>query len=162
MLCCVGQYWRFFCVVLCVSVKIACMLKTRQLKPHIAFLASNKTTVRHRGESSKKKKKKKTKIRIAGTTQTTRCSSFFDDEEESKEHDAWPASLRAGVHVAQWAVLSAASLLFANVQVTTRLVSASCPAFYWYMAHLLLHPNQNNSRRYYRYIVQFDHLHCLA
>jgi len=79
---CVGQYWRFFCVVLRVSVKIACMLKTRQLKPHIAFLAS-KTTVRHQGVSSKKKKKKKTKIRIAGTTQTTRCSSFFDDEEES-------------------------------------------------------------------------------
>ena len=70
---CVGQYWRFFCVVLRVSVKIACM-QTRQLPEGIKKVGQG---------VSKKKKKKKTKIRIAGTTQTTRCSSFFDEEEES-------------------------------------------------------------------------------
>ena len=45
---------------------------------------------------------------------------------------------RALVYVVSWAVLSALAFLMANVQVATRLVSAACPPFYWYMAHLLL------------------------
>ena len=45
---------------------------------------------------------------------------------------------RALPYVAQWALLSAVALLFANVQVVTRLVGAASPPVYWYLAHLLL------------------------
>lgn len=45
---------------------------------------------------------------------------------------------RALPFVLQWVALSVLSMLFANVQTTTRLVSAACPAMYWYSAHLLL------------------------
>ena len=43
-------------------------------------------------------------------------------------------SVQASGFVLHWAMLSLLSLLVANVQVTTRLASAACPAYYWYMA----------------------------
>lgn len=43
---------------------------------------------------------------------------------------------RADVYVGHWTMLSAFCLVCAHVQVTTRLVCAACPPFYWYLARL--------------------------
>ena len=51
---------------------------------------------------------------------------------------------RALPYVAHWAILSLICLLVSNVQVTTRLVGAACPALYWYMAELLLLRKKTN------------------
>ena len=51
---------------------------------------------------------------------------------------------RALPYVANWAILSLICLLVSNVQVTTRLVGAACPALYWYMAEMLLLRKKTN------------------
>jgi phosphatidylinositol glycan class V len=43
---------------------------------------------------------------------------------------------RADIFIAHWALLSTFCLVCAHVQVTTRLVCAACPPFYWYLARL--------------------------
>lgn len=55
--------------------------------------------------------------------------------------------LRAGVapFVGSWMFLTAYSVVVVNVQVTTRLVFASCPAIYWYLAAVTMAPAAGSS-----------------
>ena len=59
----------------------------------------------------------------------------------------------ADIHVLHWLLLSTLGLFVMNVQVTTRLVGASCAPYYWYMAHLLSSPVLE--RRWQRAIVVY-------
>ena len=61
-----------------------------------------------------------------------------DDSESRPITPDGAATPRALLLVIEWSALSALVLLFGNVQIVTRLVSAACPPFYWYMAHLVL------------------------
>ncbi|CAM9491007.1 unnamed protein product [Phaeothamnion confervicola] len=59
-----------------------------------------------------------------------------------------PAFYRGSVapFIAQWALLTTSAVLFVNIQVTTRLLAAACPALHWYAALLLFPPPSSKGR----------------
>lgn len=50
-------------------------------------------------------------------------------------------------YLLHWLVLTLFAVLFANVQITTRLVASACPPFYWWMAHLWMGSGSMLARR---------------